>query len=399
VSKRLLSFLRTELNNLQQAGLLRQELALKSPPGPKVVIGGKTLLNFTSADYLGLSAHPEMKKAAKAAIDAVGVGVGSPRPLSGTLELHTQLEQAVSKFLGTQDTLLFPSGYHANTGLLEALLSDQDYVFCDEQMHPSLADGVRLSRAKVFSYRNQDMEHLEDRLKRSRAARFRVIVSDGAFPVDGSVAPLSILCDLAREYEALLVVDERQGLGVLGPTGRGASEAAGVLPKVDVVSGTFGTALGGGAGGFLSGRAEVITWLRQKSRPYLISASLSPGAVGAALKALELVHTDKKLLERLTRHTQVFRAGLAEAGFQVMPGKHPAVSVLVGHAVTAQRMADALYRKGVLVTGYCHPVVPEGAARLRAQVTAQHSEKDLIEATVAFAQAAKELKMPLAATG
>jgi glycine C-acetyltransferase len=395
MSKRLLSFLRTELNNLQQAGLLRQELPLKTPPGPQVAVGGKALLNFTSSDYLGLATHPELKKAAKAAIDAYGVGTSAPRPVSGTLELHLQLEQAVAKFLGTEATLLFPSGYHANTGLLEALLGDQDYVFCDEQMHPSLADGVRLSRAKVFSFRNHDMEHLEDRLKRSRSARFRVIVSDAAYPIDGSIAQLQILADLAKEYEAMLVVDERQGLGVLGPTGRGASELAGVLARVDIVSGSFGAALGGGAGGFLSGRAEVISWLRQKSRPYLISAALSPPALGAALKALELVAQDRKLLEKLTKNTQVFRAGLAKVGFQVMPGRHPAVSVLLGHAVTAQRMADLIYRKGALVMGFCHPVVPEGAARLRAQVTASHSEKELIEATVHFANAAKELNVAL----
>lgn len=378
--KTILELLTTEATHLEQAGLLRRPLD----------VGASELVNLASNDYLGLTTHSELKKAAKSAIDSHGVGLASPRMVGGNLGLHGELEAALTKFLGTEDTLVFPSGYHAGTGLLESLVGDRDYVFCDEQTDPSLADGIRLSRAKVFSYRTNDMDHLEDRLKRSRAARFRVIATDGVFPLDGTTANLAAICALGEKYDALVVVDDRHGIGVLGAKGRGAAEKLGVAGKVDAITGTFGVALGGGAGGFVSGRKAIVGWLRQKSRPHLVSTSLAPASAAAALKAIEVVRDDDGLRESLATNVRIFRSGLTEAGLKVIASDHPAVAVVLGDAVTTQRMADLLFKKGVFAMGFCHPVVPEGAARIRAQVTAKHTQKALKAAVATFTEAFKE---------
>jgi glycine C-acetyltransferase len=390
-----LQFLATETRNLAQAGLLRQEPPIAAPPGPVISIGGKPYINFASNDYLGLARHPEVRKAAIAAVDTWGVGLAAPRPGGGTVALHAELERAVAELVGAADALVFPSGYHATTGLFESLFGDRDYLFCDELIRPSLADGIRLCRARVYSYRNQDLEHLEDRLRRSRSARFRVIVTDGVFPISGVVANLPDIYTLAAEYNALVVVDDTQGLGVLGD-GRGTHHLHGLDDRLDLVSGSFGAALGGGAGGFIAGRNEIVAWLRQKSRPYLTSTALPPPAAAAALQCIENVRSEPELRTTLAMNVRVFRDALAEHGMWTAEGEHPAISVLIRHAVAAQRLTDFLYRRGVFAIGFCHPVVPEGAARIRAQVTARHSQKDLSRAADAFAEGVKELKIEIA---
>jgi glycine C-acetyltransferase len=391
VSEALRKFLRIEAKHLEQAGLLRPEVVLDAPPGPVLTVGKRELLNLCSSDYLGLANHPQVKQAARAALDAFGVALASPRTVTGTLTLHAELERAVSRFLGTQDTVVFASGYQATTGLFESLLGERDYLFCDAQVQPSVADGIRLCRAKVLPYRSRDANDLEDRLRRSRSARFRVIVTDGVFPLEGATAPLDAVCELADRYEATVVVDDGQALGVLGPNGRGTPELHGVADRIDVVTASFGHALGG-SGGFASGRKEVITWLRQKSRPYLSSSALPPAAAAAALKALELASAQPELRTELRERVRRFKAALERQGLSLLAGDHPSLSVVLGDAVTTQRMADLLYRKGVFAMGFCHPVVPEGSARIRAQVTAKHPDKALQNAAATFGECAQQLR-------
>jgi glycine C-acetyltransferase len=389
VSEALRKFLRIEAKHLEQAGLLRPEVTLESPPGPTVTIGQKELLNLCSSDYLGLANHPQVKQAGKSALDTFGVALASPRTVTGTLPLHAELERAVSRFLGSEDTVVFASGYHAATGIFESLLGERDYLFCDAQVQPAVADGIRLCRARVLPYRSRDVNDLEDRLRRSRSARFRVIVTDGVFPLDGATAPLDAICELAEKYEATVVVDDGQAIGVLGPSGKGTPELCGVADKVDLVTASFGHALGG-TGGFASGRKEVITWLRQKSRPYLSSSALPPAAAAAALKALELVSAQPTLRTELRQKVHLFKAALEKQQLSLLGGDHPTLSVVLGDAVTTQRMADLLYRKGVFAMGFCHPVVPEGSARIRAQVTVQHTPKALQTAAATFGECARQ---------
>jgi glycine C-acetyltransferase len=388
-----LEFLGTEAKHLEQAGLLRKEPLLGTPPGPTIRIDDRELLNFSSNDYLGLSQHAQVKQAAIRAIEEWGVGVASPRMAAGTLPLHAELERELAAFLGTGDALLFASGYHANTGLFESLLSDRDFLFCDELVRPSLADGIRLCRARVYSYRNQDLEHLEDRLRRSRSARFRIIATDGVFALSGLPANLRDIYGLAAKYNALVVVDDSQGLGIVGADGRGTHDLFGLGDRIDLVTGSLGVALGGSAGGFVAGRKELVAWLRQKSRAYLSSTALAPACVAAAREALKQVRLDPQLREQLAMNVKLFRDALAEHGLWTAEGEHPAVAVLTRQAVAAQRLTDFLYQKGVFCIGFCHPVVPEGAARIRAQVTVRHSQKALSQAAEAFAEGATQLKI------
>jgi glycine C-acetyltransferase len=389
-AKALLSFLETESGHLDQAGLLRRELALEAPAGPTLMLGGKEVLNLASGDYLGLSGNAELKRAVKQAIDGWGVGLTSPRAVTGTLRAHQELEKALATYLGAEEALVFPSGYHANTGTFESLFSDRDFVFCDEQVHPSLADGLRLCRARIYSYRNQDLEHLEDRLKRSRAARFRAIVTDGFFSTVGETAKLAEIYALADRYEAVVFVDDSEGVGVLGAKGRGTHEALGLEKRLDMVTGSLGTAFGV-AGGYAAGRKQIIGWLRQKSRPYLAASALAPGFAAGAARALQLVQENSMARDALRENARTLRTALGEQGLQLVAGEHPAISVMIGNAVTAQRMTDLLLKKGVYVTGFCYPVVPEGAARVRAQVTARHPAKALKNAAVAFGEAWKDV--------
>ncbi len=393
MSRALVDFLRTEANNLEQAGLLRKERPVELGRGATVSLGKKELLNFCSSDYLGLSNHPEVKSAAKAAIDVFGAGLSSSRMVAGTLPLHGELEREVSKLLGTDETLVFPSGYHAATGVFESLLSDKDYLICDARLAPNLADGVKLCRARVFQYRSGDLADLEDRLRRSRVARFRVVVTDGVFPMDGTLAPLAGICALAEKYEAIVVVEDGQGVGVLGAQGRGTAELLGLSAQVTLTVGDFGHALGGGEGGFVSGRKELIAWLRQKARPHLTSTALSPAATAGALEALRLAGAGGVLRRQLSENARAFSEALTVQGFQVLESAHPTVSVLLGDAVATQRMADLLLRKGVYAMGFCHPVVPEGAARIRALVTVRHNADELRAAAGTFGVAARELRL------
>src|SRR5215831_7130641 len=391
MSRPLFRFLGTEIRHLEQAGLAYPEMVLGSAQGPIISAFGRQLANFASSDYLGLCAHPAVKRAAISAVDTWGVGVASPRLATGTLPVHADLERALAEHLGSEEALVCASGYHANTGLFESLVGERDYVFCDEQSRPSLADGIRLCRARVYSYRNQDMGHLEERLKRSRAARFRVVVTDGVFALSGSVAPLRDIYGLATKYDALVAVDDSHGIGVLGAAGRGTHNQLGV-ESIDLVTGTFGTVLGGGAGGFVAGRKEILTWLRQKSRPHLTSTALAPPAVAAALKCLEIVRTEPQRQETLARNVAFFRRALLDHGQSVMEGEHPAVAVMIRDAVTAQRLTDLLHRKDVLAIGFCHPVVPEDTARIRFQVTMLHSDKALRHAADAVAEGVAHLE-------
>ncbi len=392
MSRALLEFLRTEANNLEQAGLLRREMVVEAPKGTTFTFNRKELLNLCSTDFLGLGSHPEVKRAAKAAIDTFGVGLAASRAVTGTLGLHVELEKAVAKFLGTEDALVFASAYHAATGVFESLLGEKDYLVCDGQLNAGLADGVKLCRARVFQYRNGDMGELEDRLRRSRSARFRVIITDGVFPLEGTIAPLASICELAEKYEAVVMVDDSQGLGVLGAKGRGCAELFEVGKRVELTVGSFAHALGAGEGGFVAGKKEIVAWLRQKSRPHLTSNALSPAAAAAALQALELAAA-QELRDQLNENARIFREGLRAEGFKLIDSLHPTVSVLLGDAVATQRMADLLFRKGIFAMGFCHPVVPEGSARIRAQVTRAHTPKDLTVAASTFGAAARELKV------
>jgi glycine C-acetyltransferase len=391
VSKPLFRFLGTEIRHLEQAGLSYPEMVLGSAQGPTITAFGRQLANFASSDYLGLCNHPAVKRAAIAAIETWGTGLASSRLASGTLPLHAELERALAEHFGTEDALVCASGYHANTGLLESLVGERDYVFCDEQVRPSLAEGIRLCRARVYSYRNQDMGHLEDRLKRSRAARFRVVVTDGVFALSGSVAPLREIYALAAQYDALVAVDDSHGIGVLGESGRGTHRQLG-LENIDLVTGTFGTVLGGGAGGFVAGKKEILTWLRQKSRPHLASTALAPPAVATALKCLEIVRTESLRQDTLAHNVAFFRRALIDHGQTVMEGNHPAVAVMIRDAVNAQRLTDLLHRKDIFALGFCHPVVPEETARIRFQVTMLHSDKALRHAADAVAESVTQLE-------
>lgn len=393
MSESLLEHLRTRIKHLDHAGLFQRELLIGSAQGPRVSVAGQSFVNFTSSDYLGLANHPEVKAAAAQAIETWGVGMATPRMMAGTLVVHAQLEQAIASLVGAEDALVLASGADANLGLFEALLSHRDYVFADEQIGPSLADGLRLTRARVYAYRNQDLAHLEDLLKRSRAARFRMIVTEGVFALSGLPAHLGDLYALAAKYDALVAVDDTQGIGVLGEGGRGTHGHTGVK-RVDVVTGGFDV-LGGGAGGFVAGKNEVITWLRQKARPYLAGPALSPPAVAAAQKAIELVKRGAETIRTLRANVHMFRDLLANNGLWTAQGEHPAVSVLIRRTVLTQQLVDHLYEKRVLAVGFCPPIVPEGAARLRLQVSAAHTPRDLQHAVGALTMAATALDLPL----
>lgn len=390
-----LQFLEAETKNLRQAGLIRPEIELKAPPSAIMRIGDRDFVSYLSSDYLGLANHPEVKRAANAATEAWGVGVAGARALAGTIALHGELERAIVKLTGAEDALVFPSGHHAAAGLFEALLGDRDYIFADEMVRPSVADGIRLSRARAYSYRNSDTEHLADRLKRSRAARFRVIATDGAFPVTGRVADLQKIYELAQKYHAIVVVDDTHGLGVLGPRGGGSHALAGIREGIDVVMSSFGAALGGGAGGFVAGRSAIVSWLRQKSRTHLTSTALAPGPAAAALKAIEIVQSDPSLHVVLGERLQVLRDAMTKDAGVIPDTVHPAVSVLLRNAVLAQKLTDRLYRQGIFALGYCHPIVPEGDARLSLRVTIGHANKDLEATAKAVGEGMRELKIQL----
>ncbi|WNV91388.1 glycine C-acetyltransferase [Umezawaea sp. Da 62-37] len=376
------------IEDIRAAGLYKAERVIGSPQSAEVRVGdGDEVLNFCANNYLGLADHPVLVDAAKDALDRWGFGMASVRFICGTQEPHKQLEARLSRFLGTEDTILYSSCFDANGGLFETLLGDQDAVISDELNHASIIDGVRLCKAKRYRYKNRDMDDLERQLKDSADARYRLIATDGVFSMDGYFAPLGEICDLADRYDALVMVDDSHAVGFIGPNGGGTPELFGVQDRVDVVTGTLGKALGGASGGYTSGRREIVEMLRQRSRPYLFSNSLAPSITAASIAALDLIGSSGDLHARLRENAALFRARMADEGFDLLPGEHAIIPVMIGDAAEASRMADLLLEQGVYVIGFSYPVVPHGKARIRTQMSAAHSTADVNRAVDAFVTA------------
>jgi len=381
-----------ELNEIRSAGLFKAERVIVSPQGSSIrVADGAEVLNLCANNYLGLADDPRIVSAAKEALDRWGYGLASVRFICGTQELHKQLEQRISAFLGTEDTILYSSCFDANGGLFETLLGERDAVISDELNHASIIDGIRLCKARRLRYRNRNMADLEDQLKASADARRRLIATDGVFSMDGYVAPLDEICDLAERYGAMVMVDDSHAVGFVGAGGRGTPELHGVTDRIDIVTGTLGKALGGASGGYTSGRREIVDLLRQRSRPYLFSNSVAPAVAGASLKVLDLLESSDDLRARLRENTGWFRERMTSLGFDILPGDHPIVPIMIGDAAQATRMADLLLDKGVYVIGFSYPVVPVGKARIRTQVSAAHTREDLQAAVTAFTAARDEM--------
>ncbi len=380
---------RQELEQIDEAGLRKDERILQGAQGGQIAVAGGDVLNFCANNYLGLANHPELVAAAKAGLDRWGFGLSSVRFICGTQALHKQLEEKVSEFLGTDDTILYSSCFDANGGLFETLLGKEDAVISDALNHASIIDGVRLCKAQRHIYANSNMAELEERLKETKDCRIRMIATDGVFSMDGTIADLKSICDLADKYDALVMVDDSHSVGVLGKGGRGTHEYCDVMGRVDIITGTFGKALGGASGGYTSGRNEVVSLLRQRSRPYLFSNTLAPAIASATLKVLEMLTASNELKERLDANTAHFRAKMVEAGFDVPAGDHPIVPIMLGEARLATAMADRLLENGIYVVGFSFPVVPKGQARIRVQISAAHTTENLDYAVAQFA-AAKE---------
>jgi glycine C-acetyltransferase len=381
------------LEEIKSQGLFKTERIITSPQDAHIAItGGKRVLNMCANNYLGLADHPALIAAAKEALDTHGFGMASVRFICGTQDIHKELEAALTKFLGTEDTILYPSCFDANGGLFETLLTDKDAVISDALNHASIIDGIRLCKAQRFRYKHNDMADLEAQLRAAKDARFRLIATDGCFSMDGTIAKLGEIVDLAGKYDALTMIDDAHATGFLGKTGRGTHEYRGVMGKIDIITGTLGKALGGASGGFTSGRKEIVDLLRQRSRPYLFSNSVAPHIVAASLKALEILSASTELRDKLEENTKYFRAALTERGLTIKPGTHPIVPIMIGDAARSQEFAARMLEKGVYVIGFFYPVVPHGTARVRTQVSAAHSREDLEFAVNAFAETNEELK-------
>jgi glycine C-acetyltransferase len=381
------------LEEIKSQGLFKTERVITSPQDAHIAItGGKRVLNMCANNYLGLADHPALVAAAKEALTTHGFGMASVRFICGTQDIHKELEAALAKFLGTEETILYPSCFDANGGLFETLLSGKDAVISDELNHASIIDGIRLCKAQRFRYKHNDMADLEAQLRAAQDARFRLIATDGCFSMDGTIANLLGICDLAEKYGALTMIDDAHATGFLGKTGRGTHEYRGVMGRIDIITGTLGKALGGASGGFTSGRKQIIDLLRQRSRPYLFSNTIAPPVVAASLKALELLSASTELRDKLEENTKFFRAALTERGLTIKPGVHPIVPIMIGDAAKSQKFAARMLEKGVYVIGFFYPVVPHGTARVRTQVSAAHSREDLEFATNAFAEVNEELK-------
>jgi len=386
------SFLENRMAEIQNAGLYKNERVLAGPQQAMVsVAGGAQVLNLCANNYLGLANHPAVVEAAEQALKDWGYGLASVRFICGTQSIHKQLEKRISAFLGTEDTILYSSCFDANGGLFETLLDENDAVISDELNHASIIDGIRLSKAARFRYRNGDMNDLESKLKEAASARHRLIATDGVFSMDGYFAKLDKICELAEKHDAMVMVDDSHAVGFIGEHGRGTPEHCGVEGRVDIVTGTLGKALGGASGGYTSGRKEIVELLRQRSRPYLFSNSVAPPIVAASLKVLDLLTESADLRHRLRENTHFFRKQMVQAGFNVLPGEHPIVPVMFGDAVAASRMAELLLTKGVYVVAFSYPVVPQGKARIRTQISAAHTRADLEFALRKFAEAKMEL--------
>jgi glycine C-acetyltransferase len=380
------------LDEIKSQGLFKTERVITSPQDAHIAItGGKRVLNMCANNYLGLADHPALIAAAKEALETHGFGMASVRFICGTQDIHKELEAALTKFLSTEDTILYPSCFDANGGLFETLLTDKDAVISDELNHASIIDGIRLCKAQRFRYKHNDMADLESQLHAAKDARFRLIATDGCFSMDGTIANLAAICDLAEKHNALTMIDDAHATGFLGKTGRGTHEYRGVMGRIDIITGTLGKALGGASGGFTSGRKEIVDLLRQRSRPYLFSNTIAPPVVAASLKALELLSASTELRDKLEENTKYFRAALSDRGLTIKPGVHPIVPIMIGDAAKSQKFAARMLEKGVYVIGFFYPVVPHGTARVRTQVSAAHSREDLEFAVNAFAEVNEEL--------
>ena len=384
--------LRTEIDDIRAAGLYKSERIIDSPQSAHVEVGREApVLNLCSNNYLGLANHPDVISAAHEALDEWGYGLASVRFICGTQTIHKQLEEKLTTFLGTEDTILYTSCFDANGGLFETLLSPDDAVISDELNHASIIDGVRLCKAARFRYKNNDMEDLEAQLLAAKDARRKLIVTDGVFSMDGSLANLSAICDLADEHEALVMVDDSHAVGFMGKHGRGTHEHQGVMERVDILTGTLGKALGGASGGYTSGRAEIIEYLRQRSRPYLFSNTVAPSIVAGSIKAIELLTESTDLRDQLENNTRFFREEISGSGFEILPGEHPITPIMLGDAVLANKVADAMLVKGVYVISFSYPVVPKEKSRIRTQVSAAHTKEDLTFAIEKFSEVRSDL--------
>lgn len=386
------SYFQKEIDKIKEEGLYKAERIITSPQNAAIKVqGGKEVLNLCANNYLGLASHPEIIEAARASYDSWGYGLSSVRFICGTQEIHKKLEQKISQFLGTEDTILYSSCFDANGGLFETLVSEEDAVISDELNHASIIDGVRLCKAKRYRYKNNDMADLEEKLKQARSDRFRLIATDGVFSMDGYIANLKSICDLADQYDAMVMIDDSHAVGFMGKSGKGTHEYCEVMGRVDIITGTLGKALGGASGGYTSARKEIVELLRQRSRPYLFSNTLAPSIAAASAKVIDLLNESDTLRSRLFENTLYFREEMSKLGFNILPGTHPIVPVMLGDAALAQKMAARLLEKGVYVIGFSYPVVPKGKARIRTQMSAAHSKADLDFAIRMFAQVKAEL--------
>jgi glycine C-acetyltransferase len=384
--------LEKELEDIKEAGLFKTERIITSPQGAEITLNdGKKVLNFCANNYLGLSSHPKVLEAAKKAIDTHGYGMSSVRFICGTQDAHKELEKKLSQFLGMEDSILYAAAFDANGGVFEPLFNEQDGIISDELNHASIIDGVRLCKAKRFRYKHNDMADLEAQLQAAADLRHRIIVTDGAFSMDGTIARLDKICDLADRYEALVMIDESHATGFLGKTGRGTHEYRNVTDRIDIITGTFGKALGGALGGFTAGKREIIEMLRQRSRPYLFSNSLAPSIVGATIAVLDLLSETTELRDKLHKSTMFFREKMTEAGFDIKPGEHPIVPIMLYDAKLSQEFASRLLEEGIYVIGFYYPVVPKGQARIRVQLSAAHEMHHLEKAISAFTKVGREL--------
>ena len=383
--------LRGETEKLREAGLFKTERVITSAQSARITANGRPVMNLCANNYLGLSNHPALIEASKKALDSRGFGMSSVRFICGTQDIHKDLEARLSAFLGMEDTQLYSSCFDANGGVFEALLGEEDALISDALNHASIIDGIRLCKAQRYRYANSDMADLEAKLKEAGGARFKLVVTDGVFSMDGTIANLSAICDLAEKYGAMVMVDDSHAVGFMGEKGRGTHEHCGVMGRVDILSGTLGKALGGASGGYISSSKEVIEWLRQKSRPYLFSNSLAPAITAASIAALELLNDGDELRDCLRANARHFRAGMSKLRFRLLPGEHPIIPVMLGDAALAQAMANALLDEGVYVIGFFFPVVPKGEARIRTQMSAGHSTADLDFAIAAFEKVGRAL--------
>lgn len=380
-----------EIEEIKEAGLYKKERVISTEQGAQITANGKEVLNFCANNYLGLSSHPDVIAAAHQAIDSRGYGMSSVRFICGTQDIHKELERKLSEFLGTEDTILYAAAFDANGGVFEPLLHKEDAIISDALNHASIIDGVRLCKAERHRYNHNDMEDLEEKLKATQHCRSRMIATDSVFSMDGTIAQLDKICALAEQYDAIVMIDECHSSGFIGKTGRGVHEHCGVIDKVDIITGTLGKALGGASGGFTSGRKEVIDMLRQKSRPYLFSNTVAPAVVGASIAVLDLISNTTELRDKLEQNTKYFRTAMTEAGFDLKPGEHPIVPVMLYDAVLAQKMSEALLEEDIYVVGFFYPVVAKGNARIRVQLSAAHTQDQLEKAVAAFTKIGKEL--------